>query len=1070
MEKLKIVTIIFLFVLSSYSTVAAAKPASVMLREGLYAEEVEGDVDAALKIYEQIIQDSSASKNHVAQALYRQGMCYLKKKNDSQAREVFGKLVAEYGDQADIIEKVKPFLDDLANYDPADLMPPETLAYVEIGSPGRQIETILNILKGTPFENPLAVIPGPRGTGAKSPQDVLAALLNPSMMAEFKKIRGMAVGVTDITQNNPPMVVVLFPGKSDALRGIILAGLGMMGQRGEPMEGMEVINIQNAAAVAYDDTVIIMTQPPQQLQWCVKQHKSIISGPTLASSNKSFAKVSRKTRQNNTLTVWANVDHAYSAFSKLFPEGKKPKEILVADGLIDFDNIDDLIMYSSIEENGFTCRADVSFKDGHHCLAYDMIRTPNLSKSCFGAVPSDAIVIASVALGEADGAQAKAVSEKIKNVTGLDIGREIFANIEQITLFASGGAFTDGRNLGLAVTSHDPQKTRQILMTLLQAANLLAGGQQPGETSASSGGYQISLTGGQHLYCYTDRINKVNILSLNKDITDACVSAIKQGESVRTAGPLKDSISELSPTTSKLALVNVGGAVRAAAPAIIESCEQPQREKLQDSFEQLAKAAAKTTIEIRTDEQLNNFSFCAALNNLPPANEIFGPMAEIAQAVNKAKEKAEAEKRLAEVPAIIVKAVKAPNIDGTEEDLWSAAKQYKLDNVIYSPISSPEDFSAYYKAMWDQDNLYVFVDVTDDELTNDSDSSQWFQDDCIEVFIDADNSKSEKYGENDYQYHFDWDRRNPMMDEDEHGKTDGVEFTMVTTEKGYRTEIKFPWSTLGTKPSAGTSIGLEVHVNDDDSGDRTKLAWWGKNDTASAKPQTFGTARLADLVGWWKFDGNANDSACGNNGTEHGGPTYGTGKNGQAISFDGADDYITVPDNPAIEFGGGSFSIAMWLKSNWQFDSDKEFIICNGTNGSEYKGASGKRYVIKFDGDDDFRFVIDDDDTKSLLNSRYQNFATGDWIHVVAVRDAEARELRIYRNGVLKGTKNNVDTGDTSSSGEPLFIGAKYRENADADSADKAPIYHYFKGMLDELRMYNYTLSEDEILALANAN
>ena len=37
-------------------------------------------------------------------------------------------------------------------------MPPEMIVYVEIGSPGQQVETILNMLKGTPLENPFNVI------------------------------------------------------------------------------------------------------------------------------------------------------------------------------------------------------------------------------------------------------------------------------------------------------------------------------------------------------------------------------------------------------------------------------------------------------------------------------------------------------------------------------------------------------------------------------------------------------------------------------------------------------------------------------------------------------------------------------------------------------------------------------------------------------------------------------------------------------------------------------------------------------------------------------------------------
>jgi hypothetical protein len=131
MKRLRITTVMFLLALPLFSAAAAAKPASVMLREGLYAEEVDGDIEAALKIYEEIINDKSASRDNVAQALYRQGMCCLKKKDDSGARDAFVKLTAEYADQTEIIEKVKPLLDDLMNYDTAALMPPETLLYVE---------------------------------------------------------------------------------------------------------------------------------------------------------------------------------------------------------------------------------------------------------------------------------------------------------------------------------------------------------------------------------------------------------------------------------------------------------------------------------------------------------------------------------------------------------------------------------------------------------------------------------------------------------------------------------------------------------------------------------------------------------------------------------------------------------------------------------------------------------------------------------------------------------------------------------------------------------------------------
>lgn len=229
-------------------------------------------------------------------------------------------------------------------------------------------------------------------------------------------------------------------------------------------------------------------------------------------------------------------------------------------------------------------------------------------------------------------------------------------------------------------------------------------------------------------------------------------------------------------------------------------------------------------------------------------------------------------------------------IDGKAEELWSAAQQYKLGNVIYSPLSSVDDCSADYRAMWDANNLYVLIDVTDDTLVNDTSPDQpvtlptgsrvvpWWFDDCVEVYIDADNSKSKQYDDDDAQYHFDWDKTNPTMGtHNQHGRMDNIEFAILTTDKGYRTEIKFPWSTLGVKPSDGMKIGLDIHVNDDDNGGErdTKLTWWGKEDNAWENPQAFGTAQLVSLIGWWKFDETEGNIANDLSGNSHNGKLVG---------------------------------------------------------------------------------------------------------------------------------------------------------------------------------------------------
>jgi hypothetical protein len=112
-----------------------------------------------------------------------------------------------------------------------------------------------------------------------------------------------------------------------------------------------------------------MARPASQLEWCVKQYKRLSSAPTLASSNKSFAKLSKNQRQKNVLTVWANVDEGYDQVLKMFPPGQVPPQLLSANAFADFHNIDDLIFTESIETSGIGSRLEFQFKDGHHCLA-----------------------------------------------------------------------------------------------------------------------------------------------------------------------------------------------------------------------------------------------------------------------------------------------------------------------------------------------------------------------------------------------------------------------------------------------------------------------------------------------------------------------------------------------------------------------------------------------------------------------------------------------------------------------------------------------------------------------------
>src|SRR5262249_9508660 len=95
---------------------------------------------------------------------------------------------------------------------------------------------------------------------------------------------------------------------------------------------------------------------------------------------------------------------------------------------------------------------------------------------------------------------------------------------------------------------------------------------------------------------------------------------------------------------------------------------------------------------------------------------------------------------------------------------------------------------------------------------------------------------------------------------------------------------------------------------------------WGGNPTATPTPTITPTPNLNPPIVWYKFDGNTNDSSGnGKNATAVNGPTFVTGKNGQAINIAGGTQYVSVPGS--IVNGLTNFSMAGWVKltsnANW---------------------------------------------------------------------------------------------------------------------------------------------------------
>lgn len=88
----------------------AAESFSVLLQKGIFAEETEGNLDAAIKIYQQITAEAAANRSVVAQAQYRLGVCYQKKGNKEQAISILNDLLKQFPAEAALGQKARELL------------------------------------------------------------------------------------------------------------------------------------------------------------------------------------------------------------------------------------------------------------------------------------------------------------------------------------------------------------------------------------------------------------------------------------------------------------------------------------------------------------------------------------------------------------------------------------------------------------------------------------------------------------------------------------------------------------------------------------------------------------------------------------------------------------------------------------------------------------------------------------------------------------------------------------------------------------------------------------------------
>jgi hypothetical protein len=167
-----------------------------------------------------------------------------------------------------------------------------------------------------------------------------------------------------------------------------------------------------------------------------------------------------------------------------------------------------------------------------------------------------------------------------------------------------------------------------------------------------------------------------------------------------------------------------------------------------------------------------------------------------------------------------------------------------------------------------------------------------------------------------------------------------------------------------------------------------------------------------------------------------------TGKINQAVGFDGVDDYVNREPLTAISINS-PFTISTWIKTN----TTGKTIIGNTL-------ASDNRFHLRMTSD--LRILSNFYNGSNVIfrGTSAGSIQPNTWTLITYVYNGDGTTRNIYVNGVLD---NGNTLSATPRTTEKFIIGA--RSSGDGE---------FFNGSIDDVRIYNRTLTENEILAIYN--
>ena len=219
-------------------------------------------------------------------------------------------------------------------------------------------------------------------------------------------------------------------------------------------------------------------------------------------------------------------------------------------------------------------------------------------------------------------------------------------------------------------------------------------------------------------------------------------------------------------------------------------------------------------------------------------------------------------------------------------------------------------------------------------------------------------------------------------------------------------------------------------------------------DVTQGELWTLGTG---SLVAWYKFDEGSGDAVVDSgpaniDGATVGDPSWADGALGKALVFDGNDAYVRLSDHPKFNITG-QITVSAWIKVN-AFDRDYQTIISKGDTSWRLQRNAGTD-TLEFGC---MGLPIPNNSWGGIYGKI--NVNDGQWHHATGTYDGS--RISLYVDGTLDVSVDVI--GSIKTNDYAVYIG----ENVEKPG-------RFWNGLIDDVRVYNYAFSADEIAAIASS-